>query len=260
MSKKTLNALHSYITEQKPTDDQLTEKVRELAYSNDPTDRTITVRYSQFKKHIREIHPEYSDQFLKGLNPPKDLTSRIIEENMERKMSSKQVNFGPELVEKIYALKDSKSPFERAIYLQFISGRRINEIFDNAFRILKAQPRVVTMQLSKKNGDQKSVYHKMELVKDTIDNQEFKALLTKLRTSVNGMSLKDFTGRVNKAVKSNLGKNLSSHDLRAMYAVYRHTTDNPDAMNLIGYIGKVLNHGSGSVDSAVSYSNFHYTG
>jgi hypothetical protein len=152
------------------------------------------------------------------------------------------------------------SPFERAIYLQFISGRSINEIFDSSFRILKAQPRVVTMQLSKKNGDEKSVYHKMELIKDTIDNQEFKTMLTKLRTSVTGISLKDFTSRVNEAIKSNLGKDLSSHDLRAMYAVYRHATDNPDGMNLIGYIGKVLNHGSGSVDSAVSYSNFNYTG
>tara|TARA_R110002050_G_scaffold272040_1_gene415718 strand:- start:12 stop:794 length:783 start_codon:yes stop_codon:yes gene_type:complete len=260
MSKKTLTALHSYITEQKPTEDELREKVRELAYNNDPTDRTVTVRYSQMKKHIREIHPEYSDDYLKSLNPPKELTAKIITENKERKMSSKQVNFGPEMIEKIYALKDSKIPFERAIYLQFISGRRINEIFDNSFRIQKAQPRVITMQLSKKNGDEKAKYHKMELIKDTIDNQEFKALLTKLRTSVTGISLKDFTGRVNKAVKSNLGKDLSSHDLRAMYAVYRHATDNPDAMNLIGYIGKVLNHGSGSVDSAVSYSNFHYTG
>ena len=260
MSKKILTKLHTFITDEKPSEDELREKVRELAYSNDPTDRTITVRYSQIKKHIREIHPEYSDDFLKTLNPPKELTSKIISENKVRKMSSKQVNFGPDLLDKIYSLKDSDSPFERAIYLQFVSGRRINEVFDNAFRILKAQPRVVTMQLSKKNGDEKGKFHKMELIKDTIDNQEFKALLTKLRTSVAGMSLKDFTGRVNRAIKSNLGKDLSSHDLRAMYSVYRHATDNPDAMNLIGYIGKVLNHGSGSVDSAVSYSNFHYTG
>tara|TARA_R110002050_G_scaffold218822_1_gene354783 strand:+ start:1312 stop:2094 length:783 start_codon:yes stop_codon:yes gene_type:complete len=260
MSKKTINALHTFITEQKPTEDQLTEKVRELAYGNDPTDRTITVRYSQMKKHIREIHPEYSDDFLKALNPPRELTSKIISENKERKMSSKQVNFGPDLLDKIYSLKDSDSPFERAIYLQFISGRRINEIFDNQYRIVKKTPRVITMQLSKKNGDEKAKYHKMELVKDTIDNQEFKVLLNRLRSSVTGMSLKDFTGRVNRAVKSNLGKDLSSHDLRAMYAVYRHATDNPEKLNLIGYIGAVLNHGPGSVDSAVSYSNFHYTG
>jgi predicted DNA binding CopG/RHH family protein len=260
MSKKTLNTLHNFILEQKPTEDELREKVAELAYKNDPTDRTITVRYSQFKKHIRELHSTYSDDFLKTLNPPKELTAKIIDENKQRKMSAKQVNFGPALVEKIYALKDSESPFERAIYLQFISGRRINEIFDSQFRIVKKTPRVVTMQLSKKNGDEKSKYHKMQLIKDTVTNEEFKVLLNRLRSSVAGMSLKDYTNRVNRAIKSNLGKDLSSHDLRAMYSVYRYTTDNPDAMNLIGYIGSVLNHGPGSVDSAVSYSNFNYTG
>jgi integrase len=218
------------------------------------------VRYSQMKKHIRELHSAYSDEFLKTLNPPKELTAKIIDENKQRKMSSKQINFGPELVDKIYSLKDSDSPFERAIYLQFISGRRINELFDNAFRILKAQPRVVTMQLSKKNGDEKGKFHKMELIKDTIDNQEFKTMLTKLRSSINGMTLKDYTSRVNRAIKSNLGKDLTSHDLRSMYSVYRYATDNPEELNLIGYIGKVLNHGETSVDSAVSYSNFKYVG
>jgi len=259
MSKKLLSKLHTFITEEKPNEEELTEKVRELAMSNDPTDRTITVRYSQIKKHLRELHPEYNDEFLKTLNPPKELTSKIINENKERKLKSKQVNFGPEMIEKIYSLKDSESPFERAIYLQFISGRRINELFDNEFRIIRKSPRVIMMKLSKKNGDDKNKFHKMELIMDSIDNGEFKIMLNKLRSSVNGMTLKDFTNRVNRAVKSNLGKELSSHDLRAAYAVYRHATDNPDELNLIGYIGKVLNHGDTSVDSAVSYSNFNYT-
>lgn len=259
MSKKLLSKLHDYILTKKPSEDELSEKVKEIAFSNEPTDRTVTVRYSQMKKHIRELHPQYSDEYLKGLNPPKDMTRKIISENKERKMSSKQINFGDDLVQKVYALKDSESPFERAIYLQFISGRRINEIFDNEFKIMKKQPRLVMMKLSKKNGDDKSKFHKLDLIKDTIDNQEFKAMLNKLRSSVNGMSLKDFTNRVNKSLKSNLGKDYSSHNLRAIYAVYRHATDNPDNMNLVGYIGNVLNHNDGSVDSAVSYSNFHYT-
>jgi hypothetical protein len=260
MSKKLLAKLHTYITEEAPNEEQLTEKVRELAYQNEPTDRTITVRYSQIKKHLRELHPQYSDDFLKGLNPPRELTTKIITENKERKLKSKQVNFGPDMIEKIYGLKESESPFERAIYLQFVSGRRINELFDNEFRITRKKPREISMKLSKKNGDEKGKYHKLELVKDTIPNDEFKVMLNKLRSSVNGMSLKDFTNRVNRAVKGNLGKDLSSHDLRAMYAVYRHSTDNPEGLNLIGFIGQVLNHGETSVDSAVSYSNFNYTG
>ena len=66
MSKKLLSKLHDYILTQKPSEDELSEKVKELAFSNEPTDRTVTVRYSQMKKHIRELHPEYSDEYLKG--------------------------------------------------------------------------------------------------------------------------------------------------------------------------------------------------
>ena len=258
MSKKATAKLHKFITEEKPTEDQLTEFVKQLAYANEPTDRTISVRYSQLKKHLRDTHPEYSDEFLKRLNPPIDLTRKLISENKQRKLARKMVKFDDALVEKLLSLKESDNPYDQAAYIQFVSGRRINEVFDNPIRISGPRKREVSMQLSKKSGKEKGKYHKFELMKDTLTNLDFKKMINRLRSSVNGVSLSDFTNRVNRRLKSNVRKDLSSHDLRGLYAVYRFHTDNPEDINLIGYINKVLNHNDASIDSSQSYSNFKY--
>jgi len=258
MSKKSIAKLHDYITQENPTEEQLTKFVKDLAYMNEPTDRTVSVRYSQFKKHIRDLHPTYSDKFLKELNPPAEMTKKIITENKQRKLDRKMVSFDDELINKILSLENSDNPYEQAIYLQFVSGRRINEIYSAPLRINNKQPTEVAMQLSKKNGKEKAKYHKFNLLKDTITNKEFKQKIQKLRTSINGVSLQDFTNRVNRKIKQVIDKNLSSHDLRGLYAVYGFHTQNDDDTNLLGYINTVLNHGDTSIDSSQSYSNFKY--
>jgi len=257
MSRKSLQKLHNFILDENPNEKELSAYVKELAYNNEPTDRTVTVRYSVFKKHIRDNHPKYDDDFLKTLRPPAELTNRVISENKDRKMQRKLVSFNDKTVENILDLENSTNPYEMAIYLQFISGRRINEIFESPVRISK-NPRELSMQLSKKNSKEKTKFFKFDLLKDTIDNATFKQKLNRLRTSTNGITLTDFTNRVNKKVRTIVDKDLSSHDLRGMYAVYRFETDNEDKLNMLGYINKVLNHNSTSVDSSQSYSNFKY--
>ena len=258
MSKKSITKLNAFITEDKPSEDQLRSFIKDLAYENDPTGRTVTVRYSQFKRHIRDLHPRFGDEFLATINPPKELTQSIIVENKQRKLARKLVSFDEALVQTILDLKESNIPYDQAAYLQFVSGRRINEIFDSPIRVSRAHPREVSMQLSKKTGKEKVKYHKFELIKDTVTNAEFKKMLVKLRSSVNGMSLSDFTNRVNRRLKQTVRKDLSSHDLRGLHAVYRFNTDNDEALNLLGYINKTLNHGESSSDSSISYSNFKF--
>jgi hypothetical protein len=91
-----------------------------------------------------------------------------------------------------------------------------------------------------------------------VDNREFRDMLKKMRTSVNGIQIKDFTNSVNRKIRDVVRKDLSSHDLRGLYAVLKFQTDNPDNLTMIGHINKSLNHGETSIDSSVSYSNFQY--
>ena len=257
MSKKQLTELNKFITDEKPSEDELSKMVDTMARSNDPTVRTISTRYSKLKRHIREEHPSYSDKFLKGLNPPKEMTQAIIADNKIRRNAKKLVDFDDDLVEKILELRSSASPYERAAYLEFISGRRINEIHSGEFgRLSNSKPREVRMRLSKKKDDK---LYKFDLIKDTLTAKEFKTAVMRVRTATDSMSIADFTSRVNRAVKKSVRSDLSSHDLRGLYAVYRFETDNPERQNLTGYISEILNHGSSS-DSGIAYSNFNYTG
>jgi hypothetical protein len=259
MSKKMLSALHDFITSQKPSEGELLAKIKELAYQNNPADRTITTRYSALKKHVRELHPQYSDEFIRKIAPPRELTLNVISRNQEARNQKKLVEFGKPEVDKLLSWRDSDNPFQRMAFLQFVSGRRVNEIFDNEVGPLpRKNPRAVKMTLSKKNGDDKGRLFTFELIGDAgITNKEFKAELKATRKALTGVDLSSFTQRLNKVLKRDLRSDLSSHDLRSMYAKYRFYHENEEKQVETGFIARILNHGSGS-DSGINYSNFTY--
>lgn len=260
MSKKLITSLHKFITEEKPNEKELLEKIKTLANSNDPADRTIATRFSIFKKHVSEIHPQYSDTFLRTIAPPRELTLKVIGDNQVKRNSKKLVEFDKSVVDKVLSWRNDESPFKRIAFLQFVSGRRVNEIFDNEIGGLpRKNPLSVKMKLSKKTGDDKDKFYTFDLIKDAgISNKEFRKELASTRIALTGVDEAAFIQRINKLLKRDLRSDLSSHDLRSMYAVYRFNTENDEKQNLTGYIGKILNH-VGHGDSGIAYSNFTYT-
>jgi hypothetical protein len=253
MSKKALSKLDTYLSETR-TDDEMIEFVHDLAYASDPTDRTIASRYSLLKKHVRDGYPQFADKTLRLLAPPTELTQSIITKDREVRNAKTDIAFDQELVDKILALKTSSNIFERFVYLQFVSGRRISEIFDSVVKAAQKKPGTVRMTLSKKKDEDK--FFNVELM-DDIESSEFRKMLSAARKTITGMSLSDFTNRVNRAVRSAVRKDLSSHNLRGLYAVYRYHTDNAEKQNLVGFISRVLNHGATS-ESGVNYSNYDF--
>lgn len=259
MSKKLITNLHKFITEEKPNEKELLEKIKELASTNDPADRTITTRFSMFKKHVREIHPQYNDDFLKTIAPPRELTIKVIVDNQVKRNAKKLVEFDKDIVDKLISWRADESPFKRMAFLQFVSGRRVNEMLDGDIGGLpRKNERSVKMKLSKKNKDDDKFYT-FELIKDAgINNKEFRKEIMSTRKALTGVEIGAFTQRMNKLLKRDLRNDLSSHDLRSMYGVYRFNKENDEKLNLTGYIGKILNHAEGS-DSGIAYSNFTYT-
>ena len=258
MSKKLLSKLHNYITEEKPKEEELLKFINELAYSNDAADRTITTRFSKFKKHIRELHPEYSDDFLRKVSPPRELTLKVIETNKERRNGKKLVEFDQDIVDKLYSWKDDPSPLKKMAFLQFVSGRRVSETFDNELgQIVRKNDKSVKMKLDKKNDD-KDKYFTFELIEDApITNKQWKKMLIDTRKALVGVDKAVYNQRVNKILKRDLRDDVSSHDLRSMYGVYRFNKENPEKLNLTGYLSTILNHGPTS-ESGIAYSNFSF--
>jgi len=254
-----LKSLHEFITAEKPSEEVLLAKIKKLAYQNTPADRTITTRYSAMKKEVRELHPQYSDEVVRKIAPPRELTMSVISKNQEARNQKKLVEFGKAEVEKLLSWRTDENPFRRMAFLQFVSGRRVNEMFDNEVGPLpRKNSRAVKMQLSKKNGDDKGRLFTFELISDAgITNKEFKAELKATRKALTGVDLSSFTQRLNRVLKRDLRNDISSHDLRSMYAKYRFYHENEEKQVETGFISRILNHGEGS-DSGIAYSNFTY--
>ena len=254
MSKKLFNKLDLFL-EKEPEDNELVDYVSELVMSNDPTNKTIATRYSNIKKYLRENYIGISEDTLKKLKPDDKIIQSIINSDAEKKNNKKNIHFDKDDETKILELRDSSNVYDKGIYLQFISGRRINEIFDDDIRLtmLKNAPHKIRFSsLSKKTNDKPYV---IQLIPD-ITAKEYRDEINKLRKIVSGISLNDYNKRVNKRLKEKIGKEFTSHNLRGMYGVYLFNNHNLEDQNINGFISKVLNHDS--TDASLHYSNYIY--
>jgi hypothetical protein len=252
MSAKIFRKL-TELMETHPSSEQILQRAKELAEMGEPTIRTISTRWSRIKGFLRDNYA-IQDKILRKMKPSDEITQTIIQENSERRNEKTQFKFNQELVNDLLELRTSTNPFERAVYAQFVSGRRISELFENDMKVDSKNPKNVKIRLNKESSDKKHKFSTVELLKDDdLTGREFKELVAKIRSSVNGMTLGEFTKRVNRVLKK-MGTDITSHGLRAMYGVYRHATDNPDNLILTGYLSKVLHHAPGS-DSGINYSH-----
>jgi integrase len=112
------------------------------------------------------------------------------------------------------------------------------------------------MLLSKKNIDKKNKYFPIQIIPDTITPQQFKQSVNVLRQNMNHIGSNDYIKRLNRKIKKLVRSDLTSHNLRGMYATYMFNEHNPDNQNINGYISKILNHDSDN--SSLNYSNYIY--
>jgi len=246
-----------------PTEKQIKDKIDSLVYSGSPALRTISSRYSLFKSYVRKNYDGLSDDFLKTIKPPDEIIKHLLNEDMERRQAKTNFNFSDKDVDKILSLIDSDNILDLGIYLQFISGRRASEIYQHKddhdlikLERIKNKPELVKFSsLHKKNNDEKREI--VMLVPDTIDSKTFKEKYTQLQKNFD-IKTQDYINRINRRLKELFKnkKDMSSHKLRGMYAVYMFNEHNPQDMNINGFITDILNHDS--PDSSLNYSNYVY--
>lgn len=252
MSKKLYSKLDDYL-DQEPPEENILKFIHDIVMVNDPTNKTIATRYSNIKKYIRENYIGLSEEFLKKIKPSDKIIQDIINSDTEKKSNKKNIHFNSENVDDILNLKDSENVYDKGIYLQFVSGRRINEIFDNDIKLnmLKKHPyKVKFSSLSKKNNEKPYI---ITLIPD-LTAKEFRDEVYRLRKIVNGISLNDWNKRINREIKKKIGKDFTSHNLRGMYGIYLFNEHNEEDQNINGFITNVLNHDS--TDASLSYSNY----
>ena len=256
MSQRLFKIIKNYTSKNDYTFSDLKEFIDENINNDNPKPKTIATRYSLTKNFIRENYPEINDKQLKLIKPPDEITNGIIQKDLEIKSNKKNTTFNKELVDKILEFKDTDDMYELAIYLQFISGRRADEIKDKEYKSRIGKDKKLKMLLSKKNGKNENKYYEIKLIPDTLTPEQFKNGLNIVRQNFQHIGSNDYIKRLNRKIKKLVRDDLTSHNLRGMYASYMFNEHNTDNQNINGFIEKVLNHDSSG--SSLNYSNYIY--
>ena len=259
MSKRIFALIDKFIINKEPEIEELNDFLEEIIVNDEisPTDKTILTRYSKVKNYLREKYgSELSEDEIKIIKPPADVVNRVLEKDQKTRQKKINIKFNQQDIEKILSFKDSKNLFEKYIYLQFISGRRLNEIkeFAHNMRIPKGKTYKIKMKLSKKKYDKESDMDEVQLIPNQLDNVSFRKKVKNIRDITEDISTSDFNKRVNKYIKKNLNKQWSSHVLRGLYAHYMFHNYNAENLNINGFLTQILNHDSS--DASLNYSNF----
>jgi integrase len=257
MSQRLFKVINNFVAKNADYSfDDLKEFIDEQVTNDSPQPRTISTRYSLVKKFLRDNYPQITEKQLKAIRPDDEITNSIIEQNDIIRSHKNNIKFDKELVDKILSFKDTEDLFELAIYLQFISGRRADEIRDAEYKIRIDQKDNLKMLLSKKSKDKRNKYFPIKLIKNSLSPKQFKESVKIIRQNFNYIKSNDYIKRLNRKIKKLVRNDLTSHDLRGMYAMYMFNTDNPENRNVNGFLSSVLNHDSDS--SSLSYSNYIY--
>ena len=241
------------IKEMNSKDSTFLDDVMTLLKADSPADRTLLTRISKTKNFVREAFPTFSESKLKGFKAPEEMIAKVIQSNDQKRQSKKQFEFSQKDVDELLSFGESSVMIRRLFRLLFVSGRRINEILGDAkFTRLPNKPNMIkASKLSKKREDKPARF------KLLIPASEFIKDLKRVRQFYADNTLSDINSRGNKAIKKLFNKDYRVHSLRGMYAIYRYHTDNPESLNINGFISEALNHDSS--DTSLSYSNYVFS-
>lgn len=255
MSKKIYREIDEFLFKNDTVEiEDLLIIISDLINQGEPTPKTIATRYSNVKNFIRNNYgAEFTEKDLKLIKPEASVTTSILESDIIRRSEAKNIIYNDDLIKKILDLKDNhKNDYELALYLQFISGRRVDEIKSTEY-ITKPFKDTIKMKLSKCKTEDKC---QIKLIPDTLNSKDFKKMLDNMRSRNVDISTNDWNKRLNKTIKKVIRSDLTTHNLRGLYASWMFNKFNPENQNINGFITKILNHSS--TDASLNYSKYKY--
>ena len=239
--QKEVDVIKKDFDENKPQ--ETLDKIKKL-FGGKFSNRTISTRYSLIKKEFKEITK--NKDFLNKIKPLEEITKNLIEKNKTIRDNKKMFNVSKEIIEKILNLKNSVNPYDLAIFLLFVSGRRSNEILNSKF-LNEKKNKLIKMEGISKRTD--------------INNFEFIPLVNKTsffkiykKFKKFNLNKDTFPRLLSLRIKKMLGNEFHPHMLRGIYASYLFKFKNPKELKINTFIQHVLGHSS--IDSSLSYTGY----
>lgn len=227
--------------------DKTLKEIKQLVQKDKPKPRTETIRFSIIKKRFKEKTKDLD--FLSNIRPEKAITQQIVEENTKIRDQRRLINIDEETIKKIMSFEKSSDMHELAIYLLFVSGRRVSELNESIFYNVKKTKLVQVKGLKKRTDSIDCQF--MTLVPKTT----FFKVLKKYKSLRKHSNKTTFHRTLNRRMKTYFPeKNYKPHTLRGFFITYSFTFRNKDQKKLNTFIQENLCHQS--ITASLNYTQY----
>lgn len=222
-------------------------KIKDIVLNDSPKNRTISTRYSIIKKQFKEITDD--QDYLKLIRPEDSITKSLIELNAKIRDEQKQIIISEETINKLKGLENTDDVFELAIYLLFITGRRVSEILSSSFSNIKKSKNIKIDGVKKRTDDGNDCEFP-----PLVSKTKFFKLYKKFMKILKFNNKNTFHRTLNRKLKKILGKTYKPHHLRGIYVTYLFKFRNTENMKINTFIKENLCHQS--TNSSLSYTGY----
>ena len=236
------------------SEDAFIEKILDISTLTKYKPRTIVNKISNSKKYL--IEKNIPRSIYSKIKPSKELIDRVIFDDQVKRASKINFIITKNIVQKIINNKD-KGLMNKIVFVMLVSGRRINEILSDEFKISKypkSKKKVRFSHLSKQKNKKSVVVELIPAALSEIDNVGFLKMVKKIRELIKGEQIAEVNRRFNKWLRRIIYWDMTSHSIRGIYGYMMWILVNKQQKNINGFLSDVLNHDS--YDTSLSYSKY----
>ncbi len=234
------------------TDSNKEETIKSIKFivlEDSPMPRTQSARFSRIKTLFKTISED--EVFLKKIRPDPKITEDIIKDNVETRDERRLINITEEMINKILKIKDSNDPHELAIFLLFVSGRRVAELLEAEFINKKKIKKVIIFGVKKRTDNTECQFIPL------INKTRFFKQLRRFDMFKKFINMDTFHRTLNRKIKVILGESFKPHTLRGMFVTYSFKFRNKDNLKINTFIMRALCHQS--INSSLNYTQYRIT-
>jgi integrase len=208
LNKKSLN------DELKAT--KIVEFILNLDVSNSYKSATIT----KIKKHLTKTNAFSNPDNYNLVKAPAEFYNDLFEKSKQTRLNKEPKTLNQNDINILFNLKNSDDPWRMYIWLLFVSGRRLNELFDNKITKISIDKIKLDFISKKENIPDENIIHLLVPSNDFFDVLNKFNNLKKTTPVLN--KLPYYQTAINRTLKKLKLSNdeLTSHSLRKIYLTY----------------------------------------
>jgi integrase len=195
---------------------KIVDFILNLDVSNSYKSSTIT----KIKKYLTENNMFSNPDFYKLVKAPTEFYNDLFENTKSNRLKKQPKTLNQNDINILFNLKNSDDPWKLYIWLLFVSGRRLNELFDNKISKISIDKIKLDFISKKENIPDENIVHLLVPSNDFFDVLNKFINLKKTTPVLN--KLPYYQTAINRTLKKlKLSNNeLTSHSLRKTYLTY----------------------------------------